>query len=238
MNKPQLFCFSFAGGTASFFDELEKDLPELELIKVEYPGHGTRFREAFAADFEALADDAFRQVKKQYLKGTYGLLGYSMGSITLVEVLKRILANSTMQKPEHVFLAAHEPHSKTELSGFTTDKLDDWIKKRTLLFGGIPDRLINNQTFWRMYLPLYRTDYALIQRYRFEELDLKTEIPATIFYSETDTPRSEMQKWKRYFIGKCEYHCYVGKHFFIREYHKEMAGVILSGMKKGGNHDT
>lgn len=237
MDKAQLFCFTFAGGTASFFDEIEQDLPEVELIKLEYPGHGTRIREPFATDYQELANDVFQQIKKQYRYGMYGLFGYSMGSITLVEVLKRILADETIPNPEHVFIAAHEPHSRTELSDFTGDMLDEWIMEHTPLFGGIPEQLVNNKAFWRMYLPLYRADYTLIQNYRFEELDLKTDIPATIFYSETDTPGCEMIKWRRFFTGVCAYYCYEGKHFFIRKQHRKMAEVIVNGMKQGENHD-
>ena len=67
-----------------------------------------------------------------------------------------------------------------------------------------------------MYLPLYRADYTLIGQYRFEALDLRTGIPATIFYSGTDTPRREMEAWRRIFTGECEFAEYSGNHFFIQ----------------------
>jgi surfactin synthase thioesterase subunit len=77
-----------------------------------------------------------------------------------------------------------------------------------------------------MYLPIYRADYSIIWKYSFEELSLKTCIPATVFYSETDTPRSEMKLWKKYFTGECEFFQYEGTHFFIQDHHAEMADVI------------
>ena len=237
MSKKQLFCFTFAGGSASFYDEIEDDLPELELIKVEYPGHGSRYKDPFAEDFDELADDSYRQIKEKYNGQTYGLIGYSMGTIAVVEVLKRILEDSEMTDPSHIFLAAHEPHTKTELAGFTEDKLDEWIREHTLQFGGIPDKLAQNKTFWRMYLPIYRADYTLIQNYQFEEINLKTSIPASIFYSDLDTPRCKMEKWKKYFTGSCDFHCYEGNHFFIQEHHQEIAIVIWSKMNQGAQHD-
>ena len=81
-----------------------------------------------------------------------------------------------------------------------------------------------------MYLPLYRADYTLIGRYRFETLDLRTKIPATIFYSGTDTPRREMEAWRRIFTGECEFAEYSGNHFFIQEHHGEMAEIIRQRM--------
>lgn len=226
MSKPQLFCFTYAGGTAAFFDGIEKDLPEYELVKLEYAGHGTRHKEPFYRNFDELAYDMFISLKGRYSGGDYSLFGYSMGTIALAEVLQSILADSTLKNPTHVFLAAHEPHSKAELIGFTDDELDEWVKDRTIKFGAVPNKLLNNKSFWRMYLPIYRADYSIIGKYSFEELSLKTTIPATVFYSENDTPRSEMELWRKYFTGDCKFFQYEGTHFFIQNHHAEMADVI------------
>lgn len=230
--RPQIFCFTYAGGNASFFDEIEKDLPDYEMVKVEYPGHGIRHREHFVSSFSELIDDIYPVVKRAYKGGGYGLFGYSMGTIVLVEILKWIMSDGAMPLPDRVFLAAHEPHSKAELVGFTECEIDDWVKERTIKFGAVPETLINNKVFWRTYLPLYRADYSLIGKYRFEDLDVKTKIPATVFYSETDTPLVEMKKWKGYFVGEVDFHCYEGTHFFIRQHHKEMARVISCYLQK------
>lgn len=226
MNKPQLFCFTYAGGNASFFDVIEKDLPGIEVIKPEYSGHGTRHREPFYSSFDELSEDMFRIFKEQYSGGKYALFGYSMGTITLAELLKRIIVDHETEMPGHIFLAAHEPHTKAELAGFTSDEMDEWVKARTIRFGAVPEKLIHNKSFWRMYLPLYRADYSIIGRYRFEELDLHVDIPVTIFYSETDTPKSEMMLWEKFFIGRCDYYQFSGTHFFIQQHHQEMADII------------
>ena len=232
MSKPQLFCFTYAGGNATFFDVIEKDLPELELVKLEYSGHGTRHKESFYRDFDELTDDMFRLLTERYYGGEYSLFGYSMGTIALAEVLKKIIADSKMRKPTHVFLAAHEPHSKAELVGFNDNELDEWVKDRTIKFGAVPEKLLNNKSFWRMYLPIYRADYSIIGKYSFEELSLKTAIPATVFYSETDTPKSEMELWKKYFVGECDFFQYEGTHFFIQNHHAEMADVIKNAWER------
>ena len=223
--KPQLFCFTFAGGTAAFFDVIEKELPNIDLVKLEYAGHGNRRKEPTYQDFDALAEDMFSSFKKAYSGGRYGIMGYSMGSISAAEVLKRIISES-LTLPTHVFLAAHEPHTKAELMNFTPDELDAWVRERTIQFGAVPEKLINNRPFWRTYLPLYRADYSIIGTYRFEELDLKTEIPATFFYSEKDTPLKEMELWKKYFVGETDFYRFEGNHFFIQEHHSEMAEII------------
>ena len=230
----QLFCFTYAGGTATFFDTIENELDGIEVVKLEYSGHGTRHREPLFYSFNDLSADIYIKLKEEYKGGTYALFGYSMGTITLVEVLKRILNDPEIGLPASVFLAAHEPHSKTELSDFSPDILsDEWVKDRTIAFGAVPEQLVNNNSFWRLYLPLYRADYCMIGNYKFEKLELKTTVPATIFYSETDTPRKEMELWRNFFIGDCEFCCFEGKHFFIQQHYKEMTGIIQKRLNIG-----
>lgn len=228
MNRVQLFCFSFAGGSASFFDEIEADLPDVEWVKLEYSGHGTRYREPLYRDFSELAQDLYEKILLQYNDGIYALFGYSMGTISLIEVLNLILKNNQLPLPYRVFLAAHEPHTKTELAGYQSDELDEWVKQRTIQFGGVPEVLIDNKAYWRLYLPLYRADYSMIGKYQFEGLRLESSIPATIFYSEKDTPTKDISLWKKHFVGECELINYSGTHFFIKDHHQEMAEVIKS----------
>ena len=226
MSKPQLFCFTYAGGTKEFFNIIEPDLDGVDVISFDYAGHGERHKEDFYQDFDELADDMFKEVKDRIV-GSYSLFGYSMGSITLVEVLKRIL-EAGLPHPSNVFLAAHEPHTKSELLGFTADELDEWVKQRTIKFGAVPEKLLKNKVFWRTYLPVYRADYTIIGKYEFEKLNLRSEIPATIFYSETDTPLENMKQWERYF--NCDFYQYPGTHFFIQDHHADMAEVIKDKM--------
>ena len=226
MKNKQLFCLTYAGGNANFFDEIEKDLEEYNVIKLEYSGHGTRHKEPYYNSFDELSEDMYSLLKSSYTDGEYALFGYSMGSISLVEVLRKILDRAEIPAPAHVFLAAHEPHTKAELADFSSGELDEYVKQRTISFGAVPEVLLKNKTFWRMYLPIYRADYSLIGKYKFEELDLKTTIPATIFYSETDTPTKDMLQWKKFFVGSCDYYSYEGNHFFIQASHIEMAKII------------
>lgn len=228
-----LFCFPIAGGSITFFNQLKKYLePEITVVELEYSGHGKRHKESFYNDFDELANDLYEKVFQyikvnQILNKDYAFMGYSMGSIAAVEVLKKIIAKGELAMPCHVFLAAHEPKTKAEIRTFHPLELDEIVRRRTIKFG-LPEELIDNKSFWRLYLPIYRADYNLIRKYDFDLLDLKTEISATIFYSETDTPYSSMKVWGNYFIGKSEFICYEGGHFFIRKYGKEMADVIKS----------
>ena len=226
----RLFCFSFAGGTAHFFYPLEQCLNlSVNVTKLEYAGHGTRRKEPFYSNFETLAQDLYGLIRQTVMDGEpYGLFGYSMGSVALMEVMKTIVTNQEIELPCHVFLAAHNPSVKAEkeLTRSEPETLDKNIKERIIRLGSIPEKLIQNQSFWRTYLPIYRTDYMLLGRYDFEGLQLISQVPATVFYSETDTPFTDMIKWNRYFVNPCEFIEYEGNHFFIQQYCQEIADII------------
>lgn len=222
----KLICFTYAGGNSSFYDQLKNELlPDIELISIEYSGHGKRHSSPFYSNFYELADDMLAQINENIdMNEPYAIMGYSMGSISAIEVLGKLI-DKKMSLPVHVFLAAHEPQTKAFLADYGNEEMDEFVKERTIQFGAVPEKLINNKSFWRVYLPVYRADYSIIGKYKFEDLKIKSDIPATVFYSESDTPFSDMKNWGRYF-EKIDFIKYIGNHFFINEHFCEMAQEI------------
>ena len=157
----------------------------------------------------------------------YALMGYSMGSLVAFAMLQRIVAMGEFMKPRHIFLAAHEPMTKSNILDIPAGEMDDFIRERTIAFRAVPKKLIDNKSFWRMYLPIYKADYLMIARYRFEDISFVTDVPCTVFYSEEDTKYEDMKDWTKYFYLDCKFVEYNGPHFFINEYYKEMAQVMM-----------
>lgn len=224
----RLFCFTFAGGTALFFHALELSLaPAIETAGLEYAGHGTRHREPFYNSFAALADDLYDKLQMSLQPNEpYALFGYSMGSIAMSEVLQRILAREELPPPCRVFLAAHAPAIPAAYRKYGQGVHDENLKAEILRFGDVPEKLVNDPRFWRLYLPVYRADFALLGRYDFDGLHLQTQTPATVLYSPADTPLFGMAGWKRYYTGPNEFISFEGTHFFIRQHNDEIARLI------------
>ena len=230
-NMPILFCFPFAGGTANFYDDLERScFDKIKFIKLEYPGHGTRIKTPQCHTFEELISDLYPKISEVLKKSpntTYAMIGYSMGSIAMFNMLIKISKELNNRLPKCVFISAHRPTSMN----MPQENVDEWLKSKIIQIGGIDERLLENKTFWRIYLPIYRVDYRMIANYDFNSIKFSTEIPAVIFYSEQDTSFIEMKNWENYFIGKVDYHKYEGQHFFIKQHYEEMAEVITRKMR-------
>lgn len=230
-NRIKLFCFPYAGGNADFYRELKQCIyntdTQIEVIPLEYPGHGFRRKEELLYNFDELSEDMISQIINQLDGADYALMGYSMGSIVATEVLTKILKREDISKPEKVFLAAHAPKPFALLSALENCSEEEIIKEKTIAFGAIPESLVRNETFWRMYMPLYKADYGMIFNYDFEHIELKTDVDMVALYSQTDTPYETMLLWNNYYTGNNEYYMFEGNHFFIKEHLEEIGKIVV-----------
>lgn len=161
-----LFCFPFAGGTADFYNNLEKACGDaVRFVKLEYSGHGTRMKEPLCHSFDELTNDLYPQIMNtlaDYPEMDYAMIGYSMGSIAMFDMLMRLIKNGINRRPWRIFISAHQPQPIWALQKIPNVGLDDWVKERTVEFGDIDNRLIGNKSFWRVYLPIFKADYLMI----------------------------------------------------------------------------
>ena len=146
-----LFCFPYAGGTVDFYNNIEEACGDrIKFVKLEYSGHGTRMREPLYSNFDEMTADIYPQIIKvleEYPNMEYSMMGYSMGSIAVFDMLMKIKKERLIRNPWHVFLSAHLPQPIESLRKMSSDKIDDWVKERTIELGGLDKRLIDNTVF-------------------------------------------------------------------------------------------
>lgn len=223
----QVFCLTYAGGTASFYDTIEKACDKnIEFIKFEYPGHGIKNKEKLCYSIDEVVEKFYLELKEKNNGEPYAILGYSMGSLIAIYALQYIYLKNEKQLPNHIFICAHCPHIIVKLNEINENNIDDYVKKRTVEFDAIPNKLLNNNIFWRMYLPIYKADYTMINTFDIESFKFKTSVPATVFYGKNDIASQNISDWNKFFDKEIEYIGYNSGHFFIKEYYKDMAMVI------------
>ena len=158
MNRERIICFTHAGGYARFFNDLERDLPNIGFIKLEYPGHGKRGKEDLLTDISLIVDDMYKAFLNCYTGESYSMLGYSMGGIIVAELLKVIIADKVVKAPHDVFICSCNPHDRKDISSLSPVEFDAWIKDRIEYYNEVPDDKSIADLFWKMYMPLYRSD--------------------------------------------------------------------------------
>lgn len=223
----KIFCFPFAGGGGSFFDEMQAFLDKRdELITIEYPGHGMRLNEKLCFSASALAEDVYYQIQTALDGSAYTLFAYSMGCIILTEVIHLIKKRNEFLAPNRIILGAHAPIDRSDAL-LSLNLEDDYAMKKLIIsFGGIPEYLQRDDIFWKIYLPIYRADYSILRSYKYPILDLDGLIPIDVVYSENDTKLEEVEHWKDIFGEGIVFHCFEGGHFFARNYFGEIYQLI------------
>src|SRR5688572_18575116 len=105
--KVSLFCFPYAGGTATMFQQWRHSLPDtIEVCPVQLPGRGNRLAdERFTSVgplVEALAEDL-----GAYMDRPFAFFGHSMGALVGFE-LARLLRRRQSAEPVHLFVSGCE----------------------------------------------------------------------------------------------------------------------------------
>ena len=219
--------FPNAGGTIELFKSLSSELQsEFDCFSFEYPGHGTN-KNGFCETIDLLVDNALMFFLNHHLPGTdYILMGYSMGSIVIMELLSRLKTQNT-NSPMGVIIAADPPINMLSENVYFTE--EQCIKAFYMKNGNISEKLMNSKLFRRIYLPSFRNDYRIMKSYNYSELIKKEfDIRALIFYCEEDTPLEIMHGWDSCFVEAPKYIHFSGGHFFIKDHVKEISKEIIS----------
>lgn len=222
--KKQLFCITYAGGTAKFFDGLQAELADCyEIYAMEYAGHGTRSGEPFYESCYSMFADIAKQIMHLRTNVPYEIFGYSMGSLVAYEITAHYLGTDL---PDKIFVAAHEPPNIDSKGKYYAMLGEDEFLDKMIEFGGIDERLAANKRFLKIYMAPLRADYRFIMEYQCRgEIDpLNCEI--VIFYSKNDTRRTDMLQWNQFSSKNISLYELEGNHFFLKNQERQIADFM------------
>lgn len=213
----RLFCFPFAGGSASFFGNWSTLLNQsrIEVCAIQMPGHEDRIHESLLTNVDELASEIVG-VMKDFQDKPFSFFGHSMGTLISFEVARR-LKEMKMKEPEILFMSSGKAPQIPPRR--TIHKLHDnsfLLKIKEL--GGTPDIIIENQDLSDIYLPILRADFTMIETYQYvESTPLDSKIVAYGGRFDQEVKYEDIIAWERHSMNHLEVKMYEGDHFYLRD---------------------
>lgn len=219
------FCFPFAGGSKYSYNKfIEMAKPELEIISMELPGHGSLVREKLLTDMNLIVDYLFNKIRPQ-LNDNYIFYGHSMGSLVAYLLTRKIIENG-FSGPMHLFVSgcAGPSELKRERKRHTLPK--KLFLSRVKELGGVPDNI--DDELLDFFEPIIRADFQAIETYEYiPKKPIEIPITVGIGIGENVTVNAA-QAWDRETLGLVRVQEYQGNHFFIFD----QAEHLIEEMKK------
>jgi medium-chain acyl-[acyl-carrier-protein] hydrolase len=224
-----LYCFPFAGGSATYYAAWEKYFTgRIELVPVQLPGRGARMTEEPATDLCGLADELAEVIAGEPTEVV--LFGHSMGAILAFEVGRRLTA---MGRPaRHLFVTGRPAppivRPRTPVSDLPRTEFLQMLRD----YGAADEAVFEHEDLLDLLMPMLRADFAMIESYR-RRPGPRLSCPVTAWCGDSDpgVPPSAMVPWGDETSGPFTLSVLPGGHFFITEHHAQVVRGITTAIR-------
>lgn len=217
MEKIILFCFPYAGGSATIYIKWRTYLSShIDLVPVEFAGRGRRINEPFYESMSDALDDLYDKVKPYLMEYKFAFFGHSMGGVFVYELCKKIKENEG-KDPIHVFVSGRYPPHINKSEQMLHLLPDDKFKDAIIKIGGTPSSVFENPELSEIFIPILKADYRLIERYEYAESNFRFNCGLTVFNGRSDkiATSDEILEWQKYTTANLNIYDFEGAHFFI-----------------------
>jgi surfactin synthase thioesterase subunit len=211
----RLFCFPYAGGSATVFRGWAERFPAtVDVRPMHPPGRGRRFHDALLYRVDQLADEATAAIAP-LLDRPYALFGHSMGASVAFEVAQ-CLRERHLPQPACLIVAGRgAPHlddPDPPIHGLP----DRRFLEEVMRMNGTPDDVMTQPDIVKIILPVLRADFEAIEMYRpAPRPPLACRIVALGGRDEAGSVAAAAS-WRDYGTGGFREEIVPGDHFFLR----------------------
>ncbi|MCP5051430.1 MAG: thioesterase [bacterium] len=234
MSNVKLYCFPYAGGAASGYNQWKRFLdPGTELRAIELAARGRRMRDPNYNTIDDAVDDVFGIIKDELNQGPYALCGHSMGSMIAFELAYKIKENG-LPGPLHIIFSGRAAPQISREGKRTLHHLpDDQFKKEMLEMGGTPKEFFEHPELLEVFLPLLRGDFRLTETYEHSKKDSPISCDITVLSGKEDEDTTEeVEAWRVHAQSNCDIHYFEGGHFFIHDETERVVNIINNAIKR------
>ncbi|MEK3854007.1 thioesterase II family protein [Cytobacillus sp. FSL H8-0458] len=228
-----LFCLPYAGGSEAIYHKWEHHLNEsINLCPITLKGRGRRFNEPFYSSLEEAIEDIFEHIKAKLEVSEYAIFGHSMGSLLAYELYYKI-NELGFKLPNHIFFSGYRtPGTKKNESIHSLPNNE--FKRKIVELGGTPEELVNNDDLFDLFIPLLRSDFKMVETYKYKERKNKISCDISVLNGLSDTiPLENLRYWKSYTDKSCQFYNFDGNHFFINSNTVEITSLIKHTLEAG-----
>jgi medium-chain acyl-[acyl-carrier-protein] hydrolase len=215
--RMRLFCFAYAGGSASVFRGWAGSLPvTVEVCPVQLPGRENRYREKLITDFDELVA-SLSQALRPALDLPFAFFGHSLGALIAFEVARKIEQNPLVRgRLQQLFVSASRAPQFRTPDDETYKMPREQFIERLREMGGTPAEILQNTELLDFLLPIVRADFQLLASYTYRP-GLTLKCPVTIFGGEQDhqISREQLEGWQVQTGGSTELKMFSDNHFFL-----------------------
>jgi medium-chain acyl-[acyl-carrier-protein] hydrolase len=224
--RPRLFCFPYAGGSATMYINMVKTLGHLvEVCPVELPGRGARLRETPIDHLPTLVA-ALSTGLRPLLDRPFAFFGHSMGALLAFE-LTRTLRRQGGPLPGQLLVSAHRGPQlpRTALLGHGLSDTEMLDNVRGL--GGTPPDVLAHPELLEMILPIIRADFELVDTYHYQA-EPPLPCPILAFGGMTDAlvSRTQLEGWREQTEARFSLQMFPGGHFYLQSAEPLFVGVV------------
>ena len=212
----RLFCFPYAGGSASWFRSWRDQLrPAIDVCPVQIPGRGNRFAEPPLRRCEALCDMLAGELLP-WLDVPFAFFGHSMGALVAFE-LARHLRRHGRPGPTHLFLSG-APGPRRPLPSRLHSMPEPALLAELRRLNGTPPEILQQRDFMAIVIPLIRADLELYETHVYSSEDL-LDCPISAFAGAADglASHEHVAAWRDETRGPFTLRMFEGDHFFLHK---------------------
>jgi surfactin synthase thioesterase subunit len=228
--KIRLFCFHYAGASASIFRSWDGALPdEIEVVAVQLPGREYRLDESLLTDMHGIAGLVTEILP---LDKRFVFFGHSMGALLEFEVA-RLLREQGLRQPEMLIASGRNaPQFKWRDAGMQLLPDDEFVSA-VIAYKGIPESLLQNEALRDLVLPRIRADLTISAEYRYVEKD-PLECPIVVLSGNEDELSTEagLNGWRAQTTAEVRYFRFAGNHFFLHSAEQLVLSRIAEELTK------
>jgi len=165
------------------------------------------------SDFKGALEDIFYNFKANVGDDDYVIVGHSMG-VTLAYELYYQIENNNLKAPLHIFFSGSKP-PRTRLEHEKIHMLEDEEFLNVIkTYGGLSNEMIRIKKFRKLFTPLLKADYKILEDYKFTDGREKIKCNISVMYGKEDLSFDNVKGWSK-LANVCTYKEFEGGHFYI-----------------------